>query len=49
MNDPPRVWPGTIMPKYALEGKTPLTGHFEGDAARQFEAMYEYLRSLSTE
>ena len=47
MNDPPRVWPGTIMPKYALDGKTPLTQYYEGDARKQFEAVYQYLRSLS--
>jgi len=47
MNDPPRVWPGTIMPKYALDGQTPLTQYYEGDARKQFEAVYQYLRSLS--
>jgi len=47
MNDPPRAWPGTIMPKYALDGQTPLTQYYEGDARKQFEAVYEYLRSLS--
>jgi hypothetical protein len=48
MNDPPRAWPGTIMPKYALDGQTPLTQYYEGDARKQFDAVYEYLRSLST-
>ena len=47
MNDPPRVWPGTIMPKYATGGLTPLTQHYEGDATRQFDAIYHYLRSLA--
>ena len=47
MNDPPRVWPGTIMPKYALDGKTPLTQYYEGDSRKQFEAIRQYLRSLS--
>ena len=47
MNDPPRVWPGTIMPKYALDGKTPLSQHYDGDSHKQFEAVYHYLRSLS--
>jgi mono/diheme cytochrome c family protein len=47
MSDPPRVWPGTIMPKYASDGKTPLTQHYEGDATKQFDAIFEYLRSLS--
>ncbi len=47
MNDPPRAWPGTIMPKYALDGKTPLTQFYDGDSHKQFEAVYEYLQSLS--
>ena len=47
MNDPPRVWPGTIMPKYALDGKTPLTQYYDGDSRKQFEAILQYLRSLS--
>lgn len=47
MNDPARAWSGTIMPKYAVDGKTPLTQHYEGDAAKQFEAIYDYLRSLA--
>ena len=47
MNDPPRVWPGTIMPKYALDGKTPLTQYYDGDSQKQFEAILHYLRSLS--
>jgi hypothetical protein len=46
MSDPPRAWPGTIMPKYASDGKTPLTQHYEGDATKQFDAIFEYLRSL---
>jgi mono/diheme cytochrome c family protein len=47
MMDPQRVWPGTIMPKYAVDGKTPLIQYYDGDAAKQFDAIYEYLRSLS--
>jgi len=47
MNDPPRAWPGTIMPKYALDGKTPLTQFYDGDSHKQFEAVYEYLQFLS--
>ena len=46
MNDPLRQWPGTIMPKYASDGLTPLTQHYEGDARKQFEAISQYLRSL---
>ena len=46
MNAPMRQWPGTIMPAYASEGRTPLTQHYEGEAAKQFEAIYQYLFSL---
>jgi len=46
MNAPMRQWPGTIMPSYAAEGRTPLTQHYEGDAKKQFEAIYQYLLSL---
>ncbi|MFP6873758.1 MAG: hypothetical protein VCA55_09645 [Verrucomicrobiales bacterium] len=46
MNSPMRQWPGTIMPAYAAEGKTPLAQHYEGDAKKQFEAIYQYLISL---
>jgi hypothetical protein len=35
------------MPKYALDGKTPLTQYYEGDSRKQFEAIRQYLRSLS--
>ncbi len=47
MNDPARLWPGTIMPKYATDGKTPLTQHYDGDATQQFDAIHGYLRSLA--
>ncbi len=46
MNAPMRLWPGTIMPSYAAEGTTPLTQHYEGNAKKQFEAIYQYLISL---
>jgi hypothetical protein len=36
------------MPKYATDGMTPLTQHYDGDAAKQFDAIYQYLRSLPT-
>jgi len=47
MSDPPRMWPGTIMPKYTSEGKSPLTQFYDADAARQFDAIYEYIRTLA--
>jgi hypothetical protein len=34
------------MPKYATDGLTPLTQHYEGSSERQFEAIYRYLRTL---
>ena len=46
MHDPQRQWPGTIMPKYATDGQTPLTQYEDGDADRQFEAIRQYIRSL---
>jgi hypothetical protein len=35
------------MPKYANEGATQLTRHFDGDARKQFDAIFEFLRSKS--
>ena len=46
MSSPIRQWPGTIMPAYATEGRTALAQHYEGDAKKQFEAIYQYLISL---
>ena len=47
MHDPQRLTPGSIMPKYSTDGLTPLTQHYEGDATKQFDAIFDYLRSLS--
>ncbi|MHA3774048.1 c-type cytochrome [Verrucomicrobiota bacterium sgz303538] len=45
--NPPRIDPDTKMPKFADEtGKTPLTEHFDGDAVKQYEAIWQYLHSL---
>lgn len=46
LNDPTRVTPGSKMPKYTTDGKSPLTQHFNGDARQQFDALWEYLHSL---
>jgi mono/diheme cytochrome c family protein len=44
---PLRIDPETKMPKFADdEGKTPLTQYYEGDARKQFDAIWEYLRTL---
>ena len=47
MSDPPRLWPGSIMPKYTSEGQSPLTQHYEGEAQKQFDAILDYIRSLA--
>jgi mono/diheme cytochrome c family protein len=44
---PLRIDPETKMPKFADdEGKTPLTGFFDGDARKQFDAIWQYLRTV---
>jgi hypothetical protein len=45
--NPQRIDPETKMPKFADDqGKTPLTETLEGDAHRQYEAIWQYLRTL---
>jgi len=45
VRNPQRYEPGTRMPQYAdAEGKTSFRDVFEGDAAKQFEAIWQYLR-----
>ena len=46
LDDPTRVTPGTKMPKYTTDGKSPLTQHLDGDARKQFDALWEYLHTL---
>lgn len=44
--NPMRIDPETKMPKFADEtGKTPLTDHFDGDAVKQYGAIWQYLHS----
>lgn len=44
--NPLRIDPETKMPKFAdEEGKTPLTDFFDGDAGKQYEAIWQYLRT----
>ncbi|HEX8522514.1 MAG TPA: c-type cytochrome [Tepidisphaeraceae bacterium] len=44
MSKPQRVQPGTRMPDFAdAEGKTALKNYFEGDADKQFMAIWNYL------
>ena len=44
MIDPPRIVPHTKMPKFSNEGVTALSGDLEGDAIKQFWAIYEFLK-----
>ena len=45
--DPPRYDIGTRMPKLAADGKTTkVTQILEGDAAKQFDAVWEYLQKV---
>lgn len=44
--DPQRIEPGSMMPRYVEEDwRSPFTTHYEGDARKQFEAVWHYLRS----
>ncbi|MBI1374630.1 MAG: c-type cytochrome [Phycisphaera sp.] len=46
MLNPPRVDPTTKMPKYADDsGRTALSDTLDGDAAQQFEAIWQYLQA----
>ena len=46
--DPPRIDPDAKMPKYAdAKGKTAITDVLEGDAKKQFEAVWNYFRTLN--
>jgi mono/diheme cytochrome c family protein len=47
LRDPSRVVPATMMPKFiGDDGTTPIKGVYDGDPARQFEAVWQYLHSL---
>ncbi len=48
MHDPLRIDPETKMIKFAQDGKkTGLTDFYEGDARKQFEAVWHYLQMLN--
>lgn len=50
IRDPQRFRPGTMMPSFiAVDGSTPIQAVWEGDARRQFEAIWQYLLSLTPE
>ncbi|PYK97141.1 MAG: hypothetical protein DME19_17305 [Verrucomicrobia bacterium] len=45
VRNPLRIEPGTKMPVYFdAEGKSPLTDYYEGDAGKQIEAIWQYIR-----
>ena len=45
--DPQRLLPGTMMPKFVSdEGLTGITAHFGGDGRSQFEAIWNYMRTV---
>lgn len=44
MIDPPRIVPHTKMPKFSNEGVTALSTELEGDASKQFWAIFEFLK-----
>jgi hypothetical protein len=46
VRNPQRYEPGTRMPQYSdPQGTTPLKQFFDGDASRQFRAIWEYIRT----
>src|SRR5262249_11849703 len=48
--DPLRIDPGTKMPRFSPDrATTPVKPFLEGDARRQFEAIWHYLESVAVE
>ena len=49
MLEPTRYDPRSKMPRFAADGiRTVVTDLFDGNASRQFEAVWHYLHSLDT-
>ena len=47
VQDPLRLLPGTMMPKFVNEqGLTGVTTYYGGDARKQFEAIWNYMRTI---
>jgi hypothetical protein len=47
MIDPPHVDITTRMPKFSQDGKTtPIREVFDGDAFRQYDAVWHYIQTL---
>jgi hypothetical protein len=50
MANPPQVDPATKMPRFSPDGQTtPVTKLLDGQAERQFEALWQYIHSLQRE
>ena len=49
MLNPTRLEPGTKMPTFSDRGKTAFTEVYDGDARKQFEAIWHHLIQLSNE
>jgi hypothetical protein len=48
MANPPQVDPATKMPRFSPDGKTTsVSALLDGQAQRQFEALWQYIHSLS--
>ena len=45
---PLRINPQTKMTQFAEDGRTMLTDIYDGDAAKQFEAIWHYLLDVRT-
>jgi cytochrome c2 len=45
--EPQRYAPGTKMPQFAVDGRSPVPGILDGDARRQFEALWHHLLAKS--
>ena len=48
MHYPQRFDAATIMPRYATNGISPLKKYYDGDADKQFKAIYDYLQDLDS-
>jgi mono/diheme cytochrome c family protein len=47
LQDPQRLLPGTMMPKFITDqGTTGVSAYYDGNARQQFEAIWNYMRSL---
>lgn len=47
VQDPPRVMPGTMMPKFiGDDGRTSIKAVMEGDPKRQFNAIWQHLQQV---